>query len=397
MSERSTHSYEAMRLGKPDQLEASLAHLVGAELLRVDGNSRFDVRVHGSYSPADRRYRVMVSGEISDLFFSGGVVKGEVRERLARVIVGHYNKVCQTQLYPDEMDIELRPRPQSPHLVVNGYAGDSGNPIALAYSSLPNRMPLERFVAHELRLLFDDIYARQGVVANSSIARASGIEKLEGLGADGKIGVSAQYFGAHFRHLLRITLALQHEHSLSLMDLRSKATALVNAYIAKLQDENDIPITNPQVIVNGAGDFHIGGWQADEGNREAKPQTAFFGSHGVNEDSPWGEDPTKPSGTGTILARNIAVNVVASRRADYAKVSLDYAIGDITPLVAVETLGTGNQGEIEEWVHRNLPLNLDKTVSTFHLRDPELYRRVALAGDFFHDPTLPWNIPNKDE
>ena len=62
----------------------------------------------------------------------------------------------------------------------------------------------------------------------------------------------------------------------------------------------DIDVSN--LTINGLGAWNTGGWKVDEGSREAKPYRDGFATYGCNEDSFSGEDPTKPSGTGTFLA-----------------------------------------------------------------------------------------------
>ena len=49
MYEQILHSFEAGRRGKPDELESQIAHLIGARILEIDPNARFDLRVAGGY------------------------------------------------------------------------------------------------------------------------------------------------------------------------------------------------------------------------------------------------------------------------------------------------------------------------------------------------------------
>ena len=45
MSERVLHSFEAGRRGKPDELDANIAHLLGAFFLEMNPLARFDIRI----------------------------------------------------------------------------------------------------------------------------------------------------------------------------------------------------------------------------------------------------------------------------------------------------------------------------------------------------------------
>ena len=121
------------------------------------------------------------------------------------------------------------------------------------------------------------------------------------------------------------------------------------------------------------------------------------------EDSPWGEDPSKPSGTGTFIARYIAVQIVANNLADFARVSLRYGIGEEEVGLNVTTNGTGriSQRKIHDWVRKNFPLKIEDVIKLFDLRNPQLYWKVVDSADFFHRITdkstntygFPWNDP----
>ncbi|MBI2112622.1 methionine adenosyltransferase domain-containing protein, partial [Candidatus Woesearchaeota archaeon] len=172
--------------------------------------------------------------------------------------------------------------------------------------------------------------------------------------------------------------------------------AVVHAYLALNAGElfGD-SFFQRNILINGAGAWQDeGGWKTDKGTRDAKPQEAYFGSHGVAEDVPWGEDPTKPSGTGSFLARYIANQVVGNGLADVARVTLVYKIGQSEPRINIFTNGTGKifQQEIERWVERELvDLSISGTIDRFFLRRPELYKRIVQGSDLFHDYGLPWN------
>ena len=111
------------------------------------------------------------------------------------------------------------------------------------------------------------------------------------------------------------------------------------------------------------------------------------------EDSFSGEDPSKLSGTGTFLARYIAVQVVGNNLADFARVALRYTIGQEEVGLNITTNGTGTlpQSELERWVREKIPLGIKEAIEHFHLQDPALYRQIVDDSDFFQNPDLPWN------
>jgi len=382
------HSFEAGRRGKPDELDGGIAHLIGAYFLGLDSNSRFDLRVSGGYLLDEDKPVVRLSGEVSGYLLE----KKNIREEITEIVLEHYNKVHKTSLSPDEIKIEFEFKPQADALALNGNSGDSGNAIAVAYADGPKYLPWERFLTVRIRDIIDSIYQGNGKVPKS-IAEETGIEKLEGLRADGKVEVDAVYLGAELKGIKNITIAIEHEKSLPVEELRDKTKSIISAHLAILEKEYRISFRNPNIVINANGAWNIGGWKADEGSREAKPYRDGFATYGVNEDSFSGEDPSKPSGTGTFLARYIAVQIVKRGMADFARVGLIYTIGGGEVELNVTTNWTGklSQDEIENWVMENIPLSINGAIRAFGLRDAGLYRRIVEGSDFFHDPILPWN------
>ena len=182
MLERIAHSFEAGRRGKPDELDAGIANLIGAHLLDMDQNARFDLRVSGTYR--DGRPMVRVSGEVSDFLLGTPNIENDI----SGIVLDRYNLVHRTNLKPEDMLVEFNLKPQDHSLASNGKAGDSGNPIAVAYKDTMNHLPLERSVAVRIRDILDDIYHKGGIVP-PNLARYPSIPELKGLRADGKVRV----------------------------------------------------------------------------------------------------------------------------------------------------------------------------------------------------------------
>lgn len=392
MAEKILHSFEAGRRGKPDELDSGLAHLIGAHFLEADRDARFDVRVAGSYSIKESKPLVRVSGEVSE-----ALLGGEACKTIPRVVADHYNFVHRTTLKPDDFVFDIALKPQALPLASNGNAGDSGNPIAVAYRDTPNRLPWERHIAVGLRDTIDDIFHKSGQVPER-LASASGIHHIQGLRADGKVGVDVLYEGAQLIGIPAITLAVEHDGSMDVRHLRHELFHVVSAYLDIIASAYCIDFGVPIVVVNGNGAWNAGGWRADEGSREAKPHRDGFGSYGVAEDSFSGEDPTKPSGTGTFLARYIAVQIVGNGLADFARVALRYTIGEEDVGLNVSTLETGKleQRELEKLVRGTVGLRIKDAIGQFGLREPALYRQIVCGSDFFHDPELLWNKIDTD-
>ena len=376
MAELQLHSFEAGRRGKPDELDANIANLIGAEFLEINSDARFDVRVCGGYSLEEDKPKIRVSGEVSDFVLQST----DLEARLTEVITHHYNDVHQTDLKPEGIRISYEFKPQVSTLALNGHAGDSGNPIAVAYQRGPHYLPWERVVAVKFRDTIDSIFQNDGFIS------AVNMPPLTGLRADGKVGVEAVYEGAEFKEIKSIVIAVEHEPRLSVSDIRH-----ILEKVGKRAESLYGGV--PPLIIHGLGPWHSGGWEVDEGSREAKSYRDGFASYGCCEDSFSGEDPSKPSGTGTFLARYIAVNIVAAGLADFARVALTYTIGREEVGLNVTTQNTAKvpQEELHAWVRERVPLRIKDAIGLFGLKDPNLYRKFTQCSDYFQDPTYPWN------
>jgi len=384
MTEKILHAFEAGRRGKPDELDTSIANLISSYFLNINPLARFDVRVSGSFK--QNKPFVHVSGEIQETLLHHPIEKS-----IKHVILNQYNSVHKTAL--KDIETEFNFKPQSTPLAENTCSGDSGYPLAVAYKNTPYHLPWERFLAVEIRNIIDTIYQHDGVVPEW-LAQHCTISSLKGLRADGKIGVEAIYEGVHLDHLRSITIATEHEKTLPVEKLRTDLSKLITTYLQLLEEDHTLHFGKPTLHINTLGDWNEGGgWQGDEGSREAKPYRDGFGSHGCLEDSFSGEDPTKPSATGSFLARNIAVNIVANNWADFAKVTLTYTIGleEVGINIITHETGKKSQQELELWAQKKFPFGIKEAIDLFTLRDPPLYKTFAETSDFFHNPQYPWN------
>lgn len=385
MAERIVHSFEAGRRGKPDELESGIANLIAAHFLERNPQARFDIRVAGRYDAEAGRPTLFISGEVSQSVLA----LPRLKQDLVHLISTYYYSSTSFKDAPDtDLAITFAFKPQTDTLATNQHAGDSGHCIAVAYANTPFLLPWERFVAVGIRDFLDNIYhRRQSGFLTTTLSL--------GLRADGKVEVSAQYHGARFDSLESITLAVQHEPVVDgqFEAFRSELISRIHYYLSELSQHHRASLGRPAVIINGLGPFVKGGWQVDEGSREAKPQRDGFGSYGCCEDSFSGEDPSKPSATGTLLARYIAVQVVAHRLADFARVGLKYTIGQPEVGLNITTGDTGKipQEQIEAWVRQNISLGISDAITLFDLRNPERFRSFVAASDYFQSGGFPWN------
>ncbi len=401
MLERFTHVFEAGRRGKPDELDWQIAQLMAARCLEIDPYARCNLRVEGGWDREGQKPSVIVRGEISEPLLS----RGTLEQELCAIAAGHYNRVNRTSLSESDFSFSFASlNPQAAALASNARhenSGDSGSGLGIAVRGTHLALPYERFLAKEIANLVDEIYRADGAVpdrlANSDVAR------IEGLRSDGKVEVVATYLGRDLHSVRGVTIAANHEAALPVGELRGRLEPVVREYLSQFEQAHPgVIVGAPRIHINGAGDWtDVGGWRTDAGNSDAKPHREWFGTWGVNEDSGSGEDPSKPSATGTLLARYIAVQVVGSGLADMARALLKFDIGEkYASFLEVNTYGTGraSQDDIERRVHEwiaggQLPHSLSDATREFGLRDPCTYRRLAAASDYFHLPhaDAPWN------
>ena len=390
MGELQLEPYESGRKGKPDRIEAAMAHLIGAYLLEQDPNARFNVRVEGKYSAKDGKPMIIISGEVSE-----SLLTASLRDSIMDITVRYYTTVHRAQATPNDFVFAYLLNPQARPLAANGHAGDSGRAMAFAFRDAPGSLPWERYLAVGIRQLIDQIYQDGGAVPPDIMVK-SGVYRIDGLCADGKVDVGVLFDGPQLRAVKDITLSLEHESTLPLNELREKVSAVLAAYIWLLSETYKINLGNPEIVVNPGGAWNAGGWRIDAGSAEAKPHEDFFGNRGNMEDAPWGDDGTKPSGVGTLLAWHIARWVVVKELAETARVVLTYRIGTSDVGLNITTGGTGNrpQNELEALVRRAIPLSLTEATDAFQLRDPRTYQKIVDAMDWFINPDYPWNNPH---
>lgn len=91
-----------------------------------------------------------------------------------------------------------------------------------------------------------------------------------------------------------------------------------------------------EYFINPAGEWPVGGFEADSGLSGRKIVVDNYGpEYAVGGGSFSGKDPTKVDRSGAYMARRVAVDLLYSRRAGFVKVKLAYAIGRKEPVMAI--------------------------------------------------------------
>ena len=233
----------------------------------------------------------------------------------------------------NKFDIQIHLEEQSPEIsrgVDIGGAGDQGIMIGYACNETKNYMPLEYELARNLCRKIYKEYPYDG--------------KTQVTLGDNKV--------------LRVVASFQN----------TKAKELENLVKSIIKSE--------EYIINPAGDWKIGGFEADSGLTGRKLIVDSYGPRvPVGGGSFSGKDPTKVDRSGAYMARRIAVDYLKKYKAKEVLVKLAYAIGQEEPLMKSVVIN-GKEREIEDY-----DLKPNSIIESLYLRNP-IYTKTSQWGHF---------------
>ena len=141
--------------------------------------------------------------------------------------------------------------------------------------------------------------------------------------------------------------------------------------------------SNPELHINPAGDWQIGGFEADAGLTGRKLIVDNYGPRiPIGGGAYSGKDATKVDRSAAYMARKIAVDYVQRFQADEVLVRLAYAIGYDQPVEATAIVDGVNK-EIEGY-----DLSPRGIIEQLDLKRP-IYEDLATNGHYGR-PSLPW-------
>jgi len=147
--------------------------------------------------------------------------------------------------------------------------------------------------------------------------------------------------------------------------------------IQQFLKENSLKADN--IYANQAGDWKIGGFEADTGLTGRKIIIDSYGPRiPVGGGAFSGKDPTKVDRSGAYMARKIALDYLKKYKAHEVLVRLAYAIGYDQPLMA-QAVCDGMIKNVEGYDLR--PRAIIKRLNLLH----PIYKKVAAWGSFGHD------------
>lgn len=243
---------------------------------------------------------------------------------------------------------------QSPEIaqgVDTGGAGDQGIMVGYATRETPELLPLEVVLARSLNHYLYERWPYDG--KTQVTVREDEIQSIV----------------ASFQH------APQDELEGAVKDW-ARTQEWVNKYFVKYQTNN------PVLHINPAGDWNIGGFDADAGLTGRKLTVDNYGPRiPVGGGAFSGKDPSKVDRSAAYMARKIAVDYLRQRpNAHEVFVRLAYAIGVAEPLEATVIID-GMPEEIADY-----DLAPRGIIETLDLRRP-IYEQTAEYGHFGHDFT----------
>jgi S-adenosylmethionine synthetase len=265
---------------------------------------------------------------------------------------------------------------QSPQIaagVGEDGAGDQGMMFGYACRETDELMPLPIMLAHALARRVDFVRENGG---------------LKWLRPDGKAQVTVRYEKGKPVAVEKTVLAVAHDETAKPKQVREGAIKKIISPVLRdfgFEASGDI-------IVNGAGVWHIPGPQSDAGLTGRKIVVDTYGGYArVGGGAFSGKDPSKVDRSGAYAARYIAKNIVAAGLAERCEVGLGYVIGQPKPLMeTIECFGTAaaSERELKDFAKNLIDTSVAGIISGLDLRQP-IYSRTSTYGHF-GKPDLPW-------
>ena len=367
---------EYVGIGHPDKVADQISDTVLDLYLHQDPNSRVAVETMVSGN------KVILAGEVtSKTEVTHEDIDIAVRETLRNI---GYTSDVPGNFNDKDVEVTIYIKPQSPNIhdgvdKTDGEigAGDQGIMFGYAIDETPEFLPLSYVAASELLTHL-----------NSEILEGN----LPTLFTDNKSQVCVRYDDeSSLPKIEKIILSSWHSPDLSVkevQDLLSKE--IVEPFIQKYRDM-DLVVEEPEIFINSAGPFFIGGPEADAGLTGRKIIVDTYGGYAPHGGGAFsGKDPSKVDRSAAYMARHIAKSLVANRYASEALVQLSYAIGHTQPFsISVNSDSDMEEEDLVALIRDNFDLSPAGIISYLKLNDSEFieYKDVASGGHFLDQST----------
>lgn len=303
----------------PDKLCDQISDAILDAYLKQDPESRVAIDVAGGHGT------IFVTGEVSSR------AQGVAIKKIARRIAG-------------EVEVVERVAEQSPEIaagVNEGGAGDQGIMVGYACSETPEFLPLETVLARRLNQFLYEKWP-----------------------FDGKT---------------QVTIKNQHIESVVASFQNAKKEELGETVREWLAGQKLAAFKNPDLHINPAGDWQIGGFEADAGLTGRKLVVDNYGPQiPIGGGCFSGKDASKVDRSAAYMARKIALDYLKKERAKEIFCYLAYAIGHDQPLEATVQID-GRQKEVTGY-----DLTPSGIISFLGLKKPQ-YEQTARYGHFGYE------------
>jgi S-adenosylmethionine synthetase len=300
----------------PDKICDRISDAILDECLRQDPNSRCAIETMGGHNI------ITITGEMTtDAFI-------DIREIVKQIVGDKYG--VQTNIVKQSPDIAGG--------IEDGGAGDQGIMVGYACNQNEAMIPQELYLARELCKFIYYFHSY-----------------------DGKTQITIDEEG-EIKEIVASFCNIE----------RQELMKLVEEWFSQVGQE-----TLPKVHINPAGDWSIGGFEADTGLTGRKLIVDNYGPQiPIGGGAFSGKDATKVDRSGAYMARNIAVNILKAMDSKEVLVKLAYAIGVAEP-VMVDIIVDGMPMEFE-----NLPkLKPNDIIKFLKLKKP-IFQETAEWGAF---------------
>lgn len=372
-------SSEYVGIGHPDKVADQISDSILDMYLMKDPNSRVaaETLVSGN--------KVIVAGEITSLAsFSEEEIRRTIRNTVRQA---GYTFDTPCQFREDNLDIQLYLKPQSPN-IHEGVdkkdgdigAGDQGIMFGYAKNECGNMyLPLPYVLAVDLL-----------ITLNQKILNG----ELPGIFTDNKSQVCCLYDSVGGITIEKVILSSFHDELLSVERVRDLLKReIVDPVLDRWKQYSSV--SGPELFINSAGPFSIGGPEADAGLTGRKIIVDTYGGfapHGGGAFS--GKDPSKVDRSAAYMARHIAKSIVANGYTDEALVQLSYAIGHVKPFsISIKTPNLSDREEMDliKKIEETFDLSPKGIINYLKLNDSRTvkYQNIASGGHFL-SPSAPW-------
>lgn len=324
MSKISYKTAESVSPKHPDKLCDQISDAVLDAYLAKDPNSRVAVETVGGHG------KVFVVGEVTS------TTRVEV-EPIVRRIAG-------------AVELEVQIVSQSPEIangVDDGGAGDQGIMVGYACNETPELLPLEAILSRKLNQYLFKKWAFDG---KTQITLNNGVIQ----------SVVASFQNAPTKELKQAVLD----------------------WLSKLPTTH-YQLATTSLHINPAGDWNIGGFDADTGLTGRKLVVDNYGPGiAIGGGCFSGKDPSKVDRSAAYMARKIAIDYLKKHNAKEVYCYLAYAIGYNQPLEATVIID-GVQKTVNGY-----DLSPNGIIEFLDLKKPQ-YEQTARYGHFGH-PAFTW-------